>query len=55
VQEEIMNELKALDREVQRSKMELDKVKPLYEKQLHEEEEISNRYLSLSYFNLGSP
>ncbi|MCO5576606.1 hypothetical protein L7F22_030421 [Adiantum nelumboides] len=57
--EDIMKELKALDREVQRSKKELEKVKPLYEKQLLEEEEISNeitereKQLSLLYQKQG--
>ena len=52
VQEEIMNELKALDREVQRSKWELDEVKPLYDKQVQEEEEMNNRYMCLSGLKL---
>eukprot|EP00250_Pteridium_aquilinum_P002812 c13037_g1_i1 orf=123-3737(+) len=57
--EEITRELKALDREVQRSKKELEKVKPLYDNQLLEEEEISNRIterekqLSLLYQKQG--
>ena len=48
-----MNELKALDREVQRSKKELDEVKPLYDKQVQEEEEMNNRYMCLSGLKLG--
>lgn len=57
--EEITKELKALDREVQRSKKELEKVKPLYDNRLLEEEEISNRInerekqLSLLYQKQG--
>ena len=48
-----MDELKALDREVQRSKKELNEVKPLYDKQVQEEEEMNNRYMCLSGLKLG--
>ncbi|KAH7436477.1 hypothetical protein KP509_05G021600 [Ceratopteris richardii] len=57
--EEITRELKALDREVQRSKKELEKVKPLYDKQLLEEHAITNqiiereKQLSLLYQKQG--
>ncbi|KAH7431805.1 hypothetical protein KP509_08G067300 [Ceratopteris richardii] len=57
--EEITEELKALDTEVQRCNKELDKLKPLYDRQLLEEEEISNRIveqekrLSLLYQKQG--
>lgn len=57
--EEITKELKALDREVQRSKKELEKVKPLYDKQLLEEAGICNlitereKQLSLLYQKQG--
>eukprot|EP00249_Psilotum_nudum_P021227 c28024_g1_i1 orf=174-3791(+) len=57
--DEVVKELKALDREIQRSKKDLEKVKPLYEQKLLEEEEIikgiieREKQLSLLYQKQG--
>ncbi|KAJ7531678.1 hypothetical protein O6H91_14G053900 [Diphasiastrum complanatum] len=43
--EEVAKELRALEKEVQRSRKDLEKVKPLYERQLAEEEQITKGIL----------